>query len=122
MQFNSIIRAWWLSCLEATMKAIHNGLRYDTSTAEQVADWENGYQYSDFHYCCETLYRTAKGNWFLHGQGGARSEYAVRESSNTWGGSQRIIPMTAEEALSWCEDRGQVDAIEEYWPDSVEDA
>jgi hypothetical protein len=58
------------------MKSIIDRKRYDTTTAEEIADWWNGCSNSDFHHCNETLYRTKNGAWFLHGIGGPLSPYA----------------------------------------------
>ena len=58
------------------MKKVINGKLYDTATAEQLAEDWNGLSDSDFKCCTETLYKTPKGNYFLHGEGGALTEWA----------------------------------------------
>jgi hypothetical protein len=104
-----------------TMKAIINGKRYDTKTAECVAEWTNGHYTRDFYYCSEDLYRTMKGNWFVHGEGGALSKYA-KSYGNSWGGSEEIRALTLEEARDWLEARNEVDTLEKYFEETVEDA
>jgi len=104
------------------MKAIIDGKRYDTETAELIAEWSNGLGYSDFKHCEEDLYRTRKGTWFISGAGGPLSSYAVPYGNNGSSGSKAIRPLTAEEARSWLERHRELDALEKYFPDAIEDA
>ena len=93
------------------MKKIINGKRYDTETAEMVAD-DSYSNYGDFGCWSEELYRTKKGNWFLCGEG----------DDETRDGSV-IIPFTKKEALAWLEAHtSDSEAYEEYFADVVEDA
>ena len=104
------------------MRQVIDGKRYDTETAEQVGS-DSYSHYGDFQYWCEELYRTQKGNWFLYGEGGAKSKFAVAIGQNEIAGGNDITPLTKEEALAWLEDRNtDSDAIEEYFADMVEDA
>lgn len=103
------------------MKKIIDGKRYNTKTAELVAEWSNGYFTNDFHYCSEDLYRTPKGSWFIHGEGGALSRYATPHGNMTGGGSD-IIPLTAEDAREWLERHDFADEIENHFGDQIEDA
>lgn len=105
------------------MKRVINGKRYDTDTATPVAEWGNDLSDSDFRAESETLYLTRKGAWFLHGSGGPLSSYAVvshggREQS----GSSVIEPYTPDAAKEWLESRGQYDALERFFGDSLDDA
>ena len=104
------------------MRKIIEGKRYDTNTAEQIgSDYYSNF--GDFQYWCEELYRTKRGNWFLYGEGGAKSKYARSVGQNEVGGGNDITPLTRSDALAWLEahDRDS-DAIEEYFTDVVEDA
>jgi len=103
------------------MKRIIDGKRYDTETAEMVAEDSNGYAYSDFNHCEETLYRTQRGNWFLYGEGGPMSKYSQAVGDMRGGGSA-IVPLSADDARSWLENAGKTDELERYFPDSIEDA
>lgn len=85
------------------MKKIIEGKKYDTSTAEKVAGWWNHRSASDFDYCSEDLYRKRNGEFFLCGEGGARSKYAVSCGQNSWGGGEDITPLTEDEAREWVE-------------------
>ena len=103
------------------MKRVINRTIYDTEAAEFIAN----YSYSNirnFQYIDEDLYRTGKGNWFIAGQGGPSTEYKVQVDQNSWSGSERIIPLTAGEALAWLEKHGKTKAIEEYFSDCLEEA
>lgn len=102
------------------MKAIINGKRYDTATADLVAEWGNGLGGSDFRNCNEDLYRTKKGRWFLHGQGGAMTRWSRSVGNNGTCGGSGILPMTEDEAREWLEQHREVDAIEKFFP--IEDA
>ncbi|MFW6100812.1 MAG: hypothetical protein ACOC90_05445 [Bacteroidota bacterium] len=103
------------------MKAIIDGKRYNTETAEKIVLWSNGLMYSDFGHLEETLYRTKKGNYFLHGGGGPKTKYAVQNGQWT-SGSQKIIPLTKDEALEWLENHGFADEIEKLFPENIQDA
>ena len=104
------------------MKAIIGRKRYDTETAKCIASWSNGCSRSDFHHIEEALYITGKGSWFLHGGGGPLTSYGVPCGNNGTSGSERIKPLTAEEAYAWLEAHDQVDALEEHLATEVEDA
>ena len=81
------------------MKMIINRKRYDTATAEEIADWWNGCSTSDFNYCAETLYRTKNGTWFLHGCGGALSQYSESTGNgNSTSSGQTLIPLDEDAA------------------------
>ena len=93
------------------MKKVVDGKMYNTETAEMVASWDNGYSDSDFRCCSETLYRTKKGTFFLHGEGGAMTSWASsRGNIFDWG--ENVRPLTDEEAKEWLEHHDEVDALE----------
>ncbi|KKL19449.1 hypothetical protein LCGC14_2465380, partial [marine sediment metagenome] len=85
-----------------------------------IASWTNGYGYNDFNYCEVTLYQTKKGAWFLLGEGGANSGYSS-SSGDSRGPGKSIDLLIPEEALAWLTDHNEVDLIEEYFADSVEE-
>ncbi len=103
------------------MKKIIDGKRYDTTTAEKIAKWSNNYYPNDFNYMEETLYRTPKGAWFLHGEGGGLSRYAQSYgNSSGWGSDLRVL--TPAEARAWLERRDCPDELEEYFGGEIVDA
>ena len=103
------------------MKRIINGKRYDTETAEVVAQWENDYPQNDFNYCEETLYKTKNGNWFVAGEGGPMSSYAKSVGNSTTGGED-LRPFTADRAYQWLEDKNFSDELEEHFTKNIQDA
>jgi len=104
------------------MKKIINGKRYDTETAEMVAD-DSYSNYGDFEYWSEELYRTKRGNWCLCGEGGAMSRYSRSVGQNETGGGSAIIPLAEGEALAWLEAHTEdSEAYEEYFAGIVVEA
>ena len=104
------------------MKKIINGKRYDTETATMITS-DSYANHGDFDHWFEALYRTKKGNWFLYGEGNARSQYARRTGQNEVSGGSTIIPLTEGEALAWLEAHTEDSGIyESYFTDVIEDA
>ena len=104
------------------MRKIIEGKRYDTETATRVGN-DSYSNFGDFQYWCEELYRTSAGNWFLYGEGGAKSKYARSVGQNEVGGGSAIIPLTRGKALAWLEAHAPAsEAFEEYFANVVEDA
>ncbi len=104
------------------MKAIVEGKRYDTDTATEVASFESPHYAGDFHRVEETLYKTKNGRYFLHGWGGALSKYAISVGGGGTGGSERLDPMSDEEAQEWLVSTGNIAALEEHFGHLIEDA
>lgn len=84
------------------MKKIIGGKLYDTDTAKAIKSSTTSYP-RQFDYCEETLYRKRTGEYFLAGEGGARSRYAKRIDQSTWGGGEGIVPLSYAEAMEWAE-------------------
>lgn len=105
------------------MKKIIKGKLYNTETAKEIAAWSNGLGYRDFNWCEETLYRKKTGEYFIAGEGGARSKYAERHG-DMWGAGEEIVPMTEDEARTWAEHRLDADDYIEIFgePDEGEGA
>jgi len=103
------------------MKAIIDGKRYNTETATEVAEYWNGLGGGDFGRYEESLYKTAKGAWFLAGKGGPMSPYA-QSVGNGQSGGEGIRPITADEAREWLEKKNEIDALDEHFADHIEDA
>jgi len=102
------------------MKKVINGKVYNTETATQIANWDNGIYGSDFHACEETLYVTSKGAYFVHGDGGPATRWARPVGSNGRCGGSGIEVLSQREALQWCENHAvDADVISEHF--SVEE-
>lgn len=84
------------------MSQIVNGKKYSTTNATEICSVANS-RPGDFRYYYETLWVTAKGNFFLKGEGGPQSKYSRSTGLNSWSSGSGIIPLNAEEVLSWAE-------------------
>lgn len=102
------------------MKKIINGRRYDTETAQQVAEYQHSYP-SEFDYFVETLYRKKSGEFFLHGYGHAASPYCEWVDSSTRSAGERIVPMAYTEAQKWAEEHLDADEYEAIFGEVEED-
>lgn len=87
------------------MKRTINGKIYDTKASQLVAEYTNGLYPDDFDYLSEDLYRTADGEFFIDGEGGARTQYSVHTGRGWRREGERLIPVTEEEARAWASDR-----------------
>ena len=104
------------------MKQVINFLIYDTAHATVIAKGGNDYAQSDHNHEWETLYQTAHGRWFLHGEGGALSSYSKPIQNQGYVGSERIDAMTDEQAMDWLERYNHVDVLQKHFPDMLEEA
>ncbi len=103
------------------MKHVINSKSYDTAKSTLVGEYTNGYGWNDFRYLHERLYVTKKGNWFLHGEGGALTEYAEHHG-NAKSGGELIKEFTRGQALEWLSSTKQNKAAEQYFADLIEEA
>ena len=103
------------------MKATINQLIYNTDTADEIASDSGGGYCNDFRHWEETLYRTQKGNYFLHGTGGAMSKYAEKYG-NSYSSGSGIVPLGETEALEWCEEHDCQLTIDEHFTHLTEEA
>jgi hypothetical protein len=104
------------------MKMIIDRKRYDTDTAEEIDWWWNGCSHGDFHHLAETLYRTKNGVWFLHGSGGALTQYAESlENGRSRCGGETLVPMAEEAAADWLA-RHNPKLFEKYFAQLATDA
>jgi hypothetical protein len=104
------------------MKRVIDRKIYDTENAERIARHNPVADRQDFAYLDEVLYKTEKGNYFLHGTGGPKTKYAKKTGNGTTG-SEEIKPMTEEEALNWCEENSiDGDIVVEEFEELLEQA
>lgn len=87
------------------MKQIIDGKRYDTDAATYIGNGgsDGNTSVTDFRYWDANLYLTAKGRFFLAGEGGALSMFARSAGQNATRGGAGIIPLSTCEALDFCE-------------------
>ena len=103
------------------MKKIVSGRKYDTDTAIEVGSFSDRMP-NDMDYVCETLYRKRGGEYFLHGEGGARSRYSTDLGDNRWGFGEAIVPLSYDAAREWAEEHLGADAYEAEFGEVPEDA
>lgn len=94
---------------ERNMRQIINGRMYNTATSKLVGRYDNKLGRNDFGYVREELYKKRNGEYFIYGEGGAASRYAVSAGQNCWCGGEKIIPLTEKEARDWTENFLDVD-------------
>lgn len=97
------------------MKKVINGKLYDTEKAQRLASWENIQDVRSFSHMEETLYRKRTGEYFLHGEGEARTRYARQYESNMWGHGEEIVPLTVQAAQKWAEEHLDGDEYEKIF-------
>ncbi|MFC4540791.1 hypothetical protein ACFO5R_02470 [Halosolutus amylolyticus] len=77
---------------------------YDTDRAEQIVQYAHSTDRGDYHYLIETLYKTTDGEYLLHCEGGAATEYA-KLCEGEWVAGEELRLFDEEAALDWCENR-----------------
>lgn len=103
-------------------KYVVNRKILDTEKSEWVDTWQRGHL-GDLYYVRETLYRTPKGQYWLHCEGGAGTRYARRVDTNTWTGGECVRLLSREQALGWCEKHDCTYAtLEKRFGDLLEEA
>lgn len=84
------------------MERVIRGKRYNTATAEAVAEREHLYP-SDFGWVHEILYKKRTGEFFLWGEGGPQSKYRKKVEKNVYCSGEKIKPLTIKEAKAFIE-------------------
>jgi hypothetical protein len=110
---------------EKDMKAIIDGLRYDTEKALELGAYDHGcYPRSgDFSHWSATLHKSKRTDrYFLAGEGGAMTQFAESCSDGSSCGGSAIIPLDKKEAMAWAERYLTPEIIEEHFGDLIEDA
>lgn len=102
------------------MKKIINNKRYDTDKAEACGSDSYGYP-GDFNWWEETLYQKRTGEFFLYGEGGPMSRYAVTIDQNSWSGGEKIMPLSLDAARQWAEKHLSGDDYEKLFGEVAED-
>lgn len=102
------------------MKKIINGKKYDTATAEKLGFFDNNAD-QRLASVVETLYRKRTGEFFLLGEGGPMSKYAVSTGGGNWAGGTSIIPLSWESARAWAEEHLDAAAYEAIFGEVADD-
>ena len=112
------------------MKAIINGMRFDTAKADFIAETDNlgsGCDSTrDFSYWTAALYKTPRsGRYFLAGEGGPRSMFSRSTGQNSWSGGEKVIVFEDERAaFRWAQEElaHKPDVIEATFGHLIEEA
>ena len=107
------------------MKAIIDGVRYDTEKAKPIGTGSYGsYPGSgDFSHWTADLYVTESQRYFLAGEGGGMTQFAHRRADGGSCGGSKLIPLLSkDEASRWAERHLDSETVEEYFGEMIEDA
>lgn len=105
------------------MKAIINGLRYDTTKATLIGEASSDEVRSDFRYWSAGLYVTSRSKrYFLAGEGGAMTRWAQSAGQNSWSGGSGIKPLDEADAREWAERYLTTEEVEAAFVASISDA
>ncbi|MGN0708818.1 MAG: hypothetical protein ACI4LM_01090 [Anaerovoracaceae bacterium] len=102
------------------MKKIINQKRYDTETATCIGS-DSYSTPRDFNHWSETLYQKRTGEFFLYGEGGPMSRYAIATGQNEWSGGEQITPLSFDKARQWAEEHLDADTYESTFGEVTED-
>lgn len=97
------------------MKKIINGKKYDTETAREIGCDGNNLSRRDFKWWTEVLYQKRTGEFFLYGEGGPASRYAVSADGHGWDSGKQIIPLSEDKARNWAEEHLDADEYEKIF-------
>lgn len=104
------------------MKKIISGRMYDTEKARKLAAASSPEGPRDFRWWSEELYQKRTGEFFLFGEGGAASRYAVSCGQNSWKGGEKILPLSYDAAKAWAEEHLEAEEYEGIFGAVAEDA
>lgn len=102
------------------MNKIINGKRYNTESAKLLGSFDNGEYPSDLSYVRESLYRTKSGQYFIHGEGGASTQYAQQREISGWRPGEKIIPLAEDCARNWAEEHLSGEVYERIFGETQE--
>lgn len=103
------------------MKKVIKNKLYNTQSATQLADWDNGYSKMDPLYVKENLFIKKTGEYFIYAYGGAATQYAERSGNNEFTDGEILLPITFEEAESWAKEKLSAEVYDKIFgiiPDS----
>ncbi len=105
------------------MKAIINGLRYDTAKATLIGEADSDCPRTNLQWWTCGLYRTPRsGRYFLAGRGGPMTRWATSTGTNSWTGGSGIKPLDEADALEWAEQNLTPAEIEAGFAKTIEEA
>ena len=94
---------------------IPDGNEYNPQSSRKLAQWCPDEYGGGFRHEAETLYMTQAGNYFILLEGGLFSRFHEYPGSGQWYGGTFIHRVSRQEAVIWCEETGNYDALETYF-------
>lgn len=105
------------------MKAIINGVRYDSEKAGLIGKTSANCSRRDFSWWEAGLYKSPRaGRYFLAGRGGPMSRFSRKIDNSSWSGGEGIEPMTEGEAFAWAQAELSADVVEQHFGHMIEEA
>ncbi|WP_320178896.1 hypothetical protein [Roseovarius pacificus] len=101
------------------MKIIFNKKIYDTDQAKEITSVRHATP-NNLAWFLEDFYRSRNGAWFIVGDGGPLSHYAVEFEDGNKEGRRRLKPMSPDETIAWLEKHGKYSVIEDHFSDWLE--
>jgi len=86
--------------------------KYDPQSCELLAQWNPAELRGGFRHESEILYKTEDGEFFVLYEGGLLSRFHALSQVENWYGGVVVQPVSRNEALAWCEETGNYEAIE----------
>lgn len=77
--------------------------RYNTEQSQLIGSYGT-YSKDNAASWGEHLYRKRNGEFFLYGEGGAESRYAISGSGGLWKSGEHITPLSVDEAKKWADE------------------
>jgi len=87
---------------------------YNPESSEKLAEWNPAEYGWGFRRETESLYRTEGGKFFILYEGGLFSRFHEFAGSKNWYGGEHIEPVSYQEAIVWCEETGNNEALQKH--------
>lgn len=98
------------------MKKRENGKTYDTETGMKMATWANERPPDSELFVTETLYKTIRGQYFLHYEGGPGTQFSKRRKDGVWCAGGFIGGVSEDEAKEWVQSKLGEEKFAELFP------
>ena len=88
----------------------------DPKKSTWLAEWKASDHTGSFRNDTETLYVNDKGEYFMVCEGGMKASFHDLPGVESWFGGTHTRPLQIGEALAWCEETGNYEAIRDHLP------
>lgn len=88
----------------------------DTDKAVVLGRWCASEQPTSLRCDTETLYLSPRGDYFIVYEGGLNASFHSLPGVESWFGGSHIRTVSLEEALEWCEETGNDEALKTHAP------